>query len=249
MEAIGQLAGGVAHDLNNVLSGIVSYPEIVVEDIKEWREREDTLITQLMVLEGYVGTDIARNPDGIRSFINRIKQGAENESRYKAAKLSGLDKAIIAMRDSGRKAADIVQDLLTLARRGVSVTEVIDLNDIVSKYLDSPEHNNLLSIHPEVVIETKLETRLLNVLGSPSQISKSIMNLVYNAAEAMPTGGKICISSENRYLDREAGNYDKIEEGDYVVLRVSDDGIGISTDDKKRIFEPFYTKKTMGRSG
>jgi CheY-like chemotaxis protein len=75
------------------------------------------------------------------------------------------------------------------------------------------------------------------------------MNLVTNAAEAMPDGGTIYISTQNIYLDQPVEGYDEIEEGDYVVLKISDSGIGISPADKERIFEPFYTKKIMGRSG
>jgi CheY-like chemotaxis protein len=75
------------------------------------------------------------------------------------------------------------------------------------------------------------------------------MNLVSNAAEAMPEGGEISISTENQYIDRPITGYDHVEEGDYSVLRVSDTGVGISKMDRERIFEPFYTKKVMGRSG
>jgi CheY-like chemotaxis protein len=73
------------------------------------------------------------------------------------------------------------------------------------------------------------------------------MNLVYNAAESMPNGGEIHIATENRYLDKPISGYDHVKEGDYVVLNVSDEGVGISSQDIKRIFEPFYTKKIMGR--
>jgi CheY-like chemotaxis protein len=75
------------------------------------------------------------------------------------------------------------------------------------------------------------------------------MNLVSNAAEAMPEGGKISISAENRYIDRPIRDYDDVEEGDYVALRVSDTGTGIPSEDMDKIFEPFYTTKKMGRSG
>ncbi|GAG24157.1 unnamed protein product, partial [marine sediment metagenome] len=75
------------------------------------------------------------------------------------------------------------------------------------------------------------------------------MNLVSNAAEAMPGGGEMLISTESRYIDRPIRGYDEVEEGDYVVLTVSDTGVGIPTEDLERIFEPFYTKKKMGRSG
>jgi CheY-like chemotaxis protein len=75
------------------------------------------------------------------------------------------------------------------------------------------------------------------------------MNLVSNAAEAMLDGGKILISTENRYIDMPVRGYDHVEEGDYVTLTVSDAGVGISPEDMERIFEPFYTKKVMGKSG
>ena len=198
MEAIGTLAGGVAHDLNNVLSGIVSYPELLLLEIP---------------------------------------------------KDSPLIKLILTIQKSGEKAAAIVQDLLTLARRGVAITEVVNLNDIIYEYLKSPEYERLISFHPNVQFKTKLETNLLNILGSPVHLSKTVMNLVSNAAEAMSDGGRIFISTENRYIDSLIRGYDNIAEGDYVVLTITDSGVGVSSKDIERIFEPFYTKKVMGRSG
>ena len=198
MEAIGILAGGVAHDLNNILAGLVSYPELLLLEIP---------------------------------------------------KDSPLRDPILTMQKSGQKAATIVEDLLTLARRGVAVTEVVNLNDIISEYLKIPEHERLISFHANVHVRTNLEADLLNILGSPAHLSKTVMNLVSNAAEAMSEGGTISISTENRYIDRPIRGYDSIEEGDYVILTVSDTGVGILPTDMERIFEPFYTKKVMGRSG
>ena len=198
MEAIGTLAGGVAHDLNNILSGIVSYPELLLMDLKDD---------------------------------------------------SPLRKPILTIQKSGEKAAAIVQDLLTLARRGVEATEVINLNSIVSEYLKSPEHARLELNHPNSRITTHLDQNLLNILGSPVHLSKTVMNLVSNAAEAMLEGGKIVITTENRHMDKNVYRFDEIDKGDYATLVIQDTGIGISPDDMERIFEPFYTKKTMGRSG
>jgi CheY-like chemotaxis protein len=75
------------------------------------------------------------------------------------------------------------------------------------------------------------------------------MNLISNAAEAMPGGGTIAISSRNRYLDSPLKGYEHIDEGEYVEISVSDTGMGMSKHDIENIFEPFYTKKKMGRSG
>ena len=198
MEAIGTLAGGVAHDLNNILSGLVSYPEL--------------LLLQL----------------------------PEN---------SPLRKPMLTIQKSGEKAAAIVQDLLTLARRGVVVTEAVNLNDVISEYLRSPEHRRLQSYHLGVNIAIHLDKNILNISGSSTHLSKTVMNLISNAAEAMPEGGKIAISTENRHLDKPIRGYDDMREGDYVVLTVSDTGTGISPGEIEKIFEPFYTKKKMGRSG
>jgi PAS domain S-box-containing protein len=198
MEAIGTLAGGVAHDLNNILSGIVSYPELLLLKLPDDSPLRDPLTT---------------------------------------------------IKTSGKKAAAIVQDLLTLARRGVATSEVINLNDIVQEYLASPEYAKLVSYHPDVNLQTTLSADLLNIAGSPVHLSKTVMNLVSNAAEAMPAGGELQITTENRYIDYPIKGYDRVEEGDYCVLTVKDNGVGISSEDQRRIFEPFYTKKIMGRSG
>jgi len=198
MEALGLLAGGVAHDLNNVLSGVVSYPELLLMDLPED---------------------------------------------------SPLRKPLLTIQRSGQKAADIVMDLLALARRGVPATEIVNLNDIVRDYLKAPEYQTLASYHSEVRVQTNLEDKLLNIKGSPVHLRKTIMNLVSNAAEAQPAGGEILISTYNRYVDAPMEGYEDIKEGDFVVLEVSDKGIGISDKDLNRIFEPFYTKKVMGRSG
>lgn len=162
---------------------------------------------------------------------------------------SHLKAPLITIQQSGFKAAAIVQDLLTLARRGVSISKVVNLNNIIAEHLASPEFEKIKNFHDGLRVETDLDPDLLNISGSPVHLSKTLMNLVSNAAEAMPNGGVIVISTQNRYLDKPVKGYDEIEEGDYVLLQISDTGIGIRPEDQERIFEPFYTKKVMGRSG
>ncbi|GBC62354.1 hypothetical protein DENIS_3326 [Desulfonema ishimotonii] len=198
MEAIGTLAAGVAHDLNNILSGVVSYPELLLMDMPE--------------------DSIFKEP-------------------------------ILKIQKSGQKAAAIVQDMLTLARRGVAIADIVNLNDMVSDYFRSTEYEKLKSFHPKVRFKTDLAEDLLNISGSPVHLSKTVMNLISNAAEAMPAGGEVSIRTANRYVDHPISGYDTVSEGEYAVLNVADTGIGISVDDLEKIFEPFYTKKVMGRSG
>jgi two-component system cell cycle sensor histidine kinase/response regulator CckA len=198
MEALGTLAGGVAHDLNNILTGIVSYPELLLMDVPE----ESPLWQPL----------------------NTIKKSGEN-------------------------AAAIVQDLLTLARRGVATLELVNLNQIVHRCLDSPEIRSLMRQHADIRLTISLQSDLFNVYGSEIHIYKSFLNLVFNAVEAMPKGGSLVIATANRYADKVVSGFDTVREGEYVVLSIADSGVGIAESDRARIFEPFYTRKVMGRSG
>jgi len=198
MEGLGRLAGGVAHDLNNVLGVLVGYSELLAEKLSE---------------------------------DNPLKRYAIN------------------IQQSSLRGAAIIQDLLTMARRGVTVSEVVDFNKVIFDYLRTPEFEALKSHHPNVKVWTELEEGLLNIKGSPVHLSKTIMNLVSNAAEAISDQGDLTIRLENRYLDRPIRGFDDLKEGDYVVLTVSDSGRGISSQDIGKIFEPFYTKKVMGKSG
>ena len=149
MEAIGALAGGVAHDLNNILAGLVSYPDLLLMDLPEE---------------------------------------------------SPLRKPILTIKRSGERAAAIVADLLTLSRRGVSHEEVINLNEIVSAYMRTQEYEKLHDYHPRIRVKTRLADGLHAVTGSWERLSKALANLVLNAAESMPQGGDVLVTTENRHV-------------------------------------------------
>jgi two-component system, cell cycle sensor histidine kinase and response regulator CckA len=115
--------------------------------------------------------------------------------------------------------------------------------------MGSAESQKLRYMYASVHFQTELAADLLNMRGSPIHLKKTLMNLVTNASEAIEGGGTVTISTFNRYLDEPLKGYDDVRTGEYVVLSVSDNGHGISSKDMERIFEPFYTKKVMGRSG
>ncbi len=198
MESLGLLAGGVAHDLNNILSGIVSYPELLLMEIPQ-------------------------------------------DSPFR--------KPIETIHESGLRAAAIVQDLLTVARGAAVAKEPLNLNDLINAFLNSHDFKNLKQHHGQITVNTRLDKDLFNILGSSVHLRKVLMNLMVNAAEAIEGQGVVTVETVNRYLDRPFRGYDHVKSGEYAVLAITDTGSGISSEDIERIFEPFYTKKVMGRSG
>jgi PAS domain S-box-containing protein len=199
MEALGTLAGGVAHDLNNVLAGVINYPELMLMRLPE--------------------------DSPLRRYATSIQK-------------------------SGERAAAIVQDLLTLARRNVVQVEVINLNTVITEYIDSPEFDRLRLNHPLAKVNTRLGPHISGILGSPVQLSKAVMNLVANAVEALEgKPGQVSILTELCQLDTSIDAYERIPPGSYVRLTVVDNGCGMAADDLRRIFEPFFSRKKMGRSG
>ena len=150
------------------------------------------------------------------------------------------------IKESGMKAAALVQDLLTMARRGVISTEIVNINTIIRNFFMSPEFDKLKQLHSKVRFQMELDESLMNILGSPFHINKALMNLITNAAEAMPKGGEITVQTSNLQFDRMVKGYGL---NDYAVVKIIDEGVGIPEDEVDRIFEPFYTKKDMGKSG
>ncbi len=198
MEAIGLMAGGVAHDLNNILSGIVSYPELILMQL----------------------------PDD-----------------------SKLRKPIKSIQDSGKRAASVVADLLTVARGVASDRHITNLNILVQEYFDSPECEKIKGDHQQVRSNLKYDPALFNISCSPVHLKKCLMNLVNNGLEAIAGDGEITVSTRNQYVDKPVAQNQFMAKGEYVVLAVADSGAGIAKEDMAHIFEPFYTKKKMGRSG
>ena len=198
MESLGMLAGGVAHDLNNILGPLVAYPEIIRLNLPS----DSPIITHLKKIE-----------------------------------------------NSTERAVDIVQDLLTMARRGRYEMMPVNFNEVIENYLQSPDFAGLKAKYNNVEITSRLDSAVENIQGSPAHLSKVVMNLIINALEAMPQGGMLTVKTEQRRMDKLLSGFDNIGAGDYIILTVTDTGMGIDPKDIKHLFEPFYSKKNMGRSG
>ncbi len=195
MEAMGLMAGGVAHDLNNILSGIAGYPELMLITLDED---------------------------------------------------SQLRKPLESIRESGLRAAAVVADLLTVARSVANVREVHDLHVLTKEYLNSPECWQFRSLFPQISVEFESNVTGAIILCSPIHIKKCLMNLVTNGLEAIEGNGRVVVKVSEQTVSE---SFDGDVFSEYLVLSVYDSGLGISEEDRRHIFEPFYTKKVMGKSG
>ena len=198
MEIIGMMAGGVAHDLNNILSGVINYPELI---------------------------------------LMKLPRNSELRRHVKAIKNSGL------------RASEVVADLLTVSRGITAEKSAANPNRLVNKYLQSPEFLKIRSLFPKLEWQTALDPDLPNISCSPVHVKKCLMNLINNAAEATRESGLITIRTESIRIKPQKSRHSSPAPGKYAVVSVSDTAPGIAEQDLEHIFEPFYTKKNLGRSG
>ncbi len=192
MEAVGRLAGGVAHDFNNMLTTIIGYSELVQLRLKK------------------------NNP--IYTEVNEIREAAE-------------------------RAASLTQQLLVFSRKQMLQPEIFDLNRVIMEM----EKMLRRMIGEDVDFNTSLEPRLYQIRADKGQIGQVIMNLVVNARDAMPGGGKLIIRTQNIIVDRRMCMImPEAKPGASVCISVEDNGYGMDKNVINHLFEPFFTTKPEG---
>ncbi len=189
LDSIGQLASGVAHDFNNILTVILGYSDLILQLLK-------------------------RN------------EPAENE--------------VQEIINAGNRAFNLTRQLLTFSRKHAAKPEVLNLNTVIS------DLNKMLYriIGEDINMTTNLAGDLWNIKADITQIEQVIVNLVVNAREAMPKGGKLLIETSNKIIDQSyEESHIEIKPCKYVMLVISDSGCGMDKETQNRIFEPFFTTK------
>jgi PAS domain S-box-containing protein len=193
MEVVGQLAGGVAHDFNNILTAILGYADLIAAELPD--------------------------ADRLLEDVDEIRKAAH-------------------------RATALTRQLLTFSRKQVLEPRVLGLNALV----DNMDKMLRPILGENVELRTAPAADLLAVRADPNQLEQVILNLAVNARDAMPAGGKLTIETANVELDEHyAARHVTVVPGRYVMLAVSDTGIGMDEATQARIFEPFFTTKDPGR--
>src|SRR5258708_775273 len=192
LEALGRLAGGVAHDFNNMLNVILGYASLV----------------------------LPRLPDvELRSKLQEIVK-------------------------AGERAASLTRQLLAFSRKQILQGKVLDLNAVIG---DTGKMLGRL-IGEDIELAMVLRKELGRVMADAGQIEQVIMNLALNAKDSMPRGGRLTVETANVELDQSyATEHTEARPGQYVLLAVTDTGVGMDGETQRHIFEPFFTTKAMGR--
>jgi PAS domain S-box-containing protein len=192
MEAVGTLAGGVAHDFNNVLQVALGYSELILAD--------------------------ENLPQRYRTDVEKIHE-------------------------SSLRGADLVQRLLTFSRKTDIKPQPINLNHRVRDLRKMLER----TIPKMIEIQLSLSEELATISADPTQVDQILVNLIVNARDAMPEGGKLLIETNNVVLDTDYARKNLVPKaGQYVALTVTDTGVGMDKEALEHIFEPFYTTKRVG---
>ncbi|MDE1146254.1 MAG: PAS domain-containing protein [Azospirillaceae bacterium] len=195
MEAVGQLTGGLAHDFNNMLMGVIG------------------------------GLDIVRR---------RITQG----------RLNDLDRFMDASMASAQRAAALTHRLLAFSRRQTLDPKPIDVNDLVRSMEDLLRR----TLGEQIEFRVNMAADLAAARSDVNQLESAILNLAINARDAMPDGGILTIETGRQTLDRAyAARHNGLAAGDYIMIRVSDTGMGMPPDVVAKAFDPFFTTKPIGQ--
>jgi two-component system, cell cycle sensor histidine kinase and response regulator CckA len=221
---------------------------IVSRDISERKQAEELLRrrdeqlrqSQKMEAVGRLSGGIAHDFNNLLGVIIGYSESIEQ----RVGPDDPILKSAVEIRKAGERAASLTQQLLAFSRQRVLQPQILDLNALVSDM--GMMLKRLIGKHIE--LSTNLADRLERVKAEQSQIEQVIVNLVVNARDAMPEGGTLLIDTSNCEVDQSfASSFPFLQPGPYVVLTVTDTGIGMDAETRRHIFEPFFTTKGPGK--
>ncbi len=215
---------------------IINYVSVQRDVTRELQLEQQYRQAQRMEAVGRLAAGIAHDFNNLLTAIN----GFADLLKVELSSDDPLQELVDKILRSGRRAADLVRQLLAFSRKQVITPRLLDLNVVVT------DMNKMLRriIGEHIELEIVLTPDLWSVKADPAQMEQVIVNLAVNARDAMPDGGRLTIKTANVILGTD---HLDAQPGQYVLLTVSDTGIGMSEDIQARLFEPFFTTKEQGK--
>lgn len=250
LESVGQLAGGIAHDFNNMLAAIMGYSQLAQIRLRNFLDFFNSENNNIMhsiddFFQNYLnGEKASENREAALSDMIGLVSYSVRMIGSEMHNIITADEMVEDVVKASRRASALTRQLLAFARRQTLQVKPLNLNDLIRDF------NSLLrrTIRENIEIEMHLAGDLGFIEADAGQIEQIILNLAVNAQDAMPDGGKLVISTENKYLD---AAYTKERPGavpgEYVLLLICDTGTGMDRETQERIFEPFFTTKEQGK--
>ncbi len=245
METVEKSANGELHYFNNSFVGHIQNGKLywmwgMQIDVTEKKKLEEQFLqSQKMEAIGMLAGGIAHDFNNILTVIN----GYSDMLLRKMDPDNPLLKYITHIRRAGERASHLTKQLLSFSRKQVFQTKTINLNDVISNMISMIQR--IIGEHIEII--TRLSSNLDLIKFDESKIEQIIMNMIVNAKDAMPGGGKLFIETRNVYLDQEyCERHPEAKPGDYVLLSIMDTGHGMNEEVLEHIFEPFFTTKEKG---
>ena len=213
----------------------------IISDITERKNLEEQLLHAVKM------EAIGRLAGGIAHDFNNLMTSVIGYSDLLLRRIGEDDplrKGIEQINKAGERAASLTNRLLAFSRKQVLQPKVLDLNVVIA----DTEKMLRRVIGEDIIVVSDLSPGLALVMADPGQIEQVVMNLVVNARDAMPMGGRLTIETQNVYLcESYSQQHVDLQPGHYVMLAVSDTGIGMEEETRSRIFEPFFTTKEKGK--
>ena len=211
------------------------------------RAEEETIKLQAQVVEAQKMKAIGQLAAGVAHDFNNLLTSINGYAELLIGKMppgdvrGGMAEKILI---SGQRAADLVSQLLAFGRKQMIAPKVLDLNDLVRRMEPMLSH----TIREDIDLATDLDCDLQHIRMEPAQVEQIIVNLSLNARDAMPRGGTMTIRTANVTLDGAVVHgHPEVQAGAYVLLAISDTGIGMTGEVKQHLFEPFFTTKGVGK--
>ena len=235
---------GLAERIGSQIAGAIANAHLYTERVQAEKERaalEDQLRqAQKMEAVGQLAGGIAHDFNNLLTVI----KGYDQISLMELKEGDPLRRNIEGIGAAANRAADLTRQLLAFSRRQIMEFKIVDLNRVVKDL--NKMLQRILSEHIELV--SSFSEDLGRIKADQGQIEQVVMNLIVNARDAMPNGGKLTIETANVELDEAyARMHVAVKPGNYVLLSVSDTGVGMAPEARERIFDPFFTTKETGK--